>query len=122
MNIEVLRGIGLTEGESKVYLALLGLGQTTTGPIVKKAGVTTSKSYKILSRLEEKGLVSHVFKSKVKYFKAAPPPKVLDLIKKKQEELEQRRWEVEKKMPELLAYQNKWKKNKRQKCIMDWKD
>ena len=80
MDIEVLQRIGLTQGESKVYLALLKLGQTTTGPIVKRAGVTTSKSYKILARLEEKGLVSHVYKKKVKHFKAASPEKVLDLI------------------------------------------
>jgi len=105
MNIDVLRKIGLTEGESKVYLALLGLGQTTTGPIVKRAGVTTSKSYKILDRLEVKGLVSYVYKNKIKYFKAASPQKVLDLIKKQEEELEKRKWEIEKAMPELLAYQ-----------------
>jgi len=31
--------IGLTEGESKVYLALTELGSSTVGPIVKKSGV-----------------------------------------------------------------------------------
>ncbi len=107
MDLTLLRKIGLTEGESKVYIALLGLGQTTTGPIVKKAGVTTSKSYKILARLEEKGLASHVYKNKVKHFKAASPQKVLDLIKKQQEELEQKKWEIEKTMPELLSYQKR---------------
>src|SRR3989339_400776 len=105
MDLKTLQRVGLTEGESKVYLALLRLGQTTTGPIVKKSGVTTSKSYKILARLEEKGLASHVFKSKVKYFKAASPEKVLDLITKQYEELELKKKEVERIMPELVAYQ-----------------
>ncbi len=105
MNIDLLQRIGLTTGESKVYLALLKLGQTTTGPIVKKSGVTTSKSYKILARLEEKGLVSHVFKNKVMYFKAASPEKVLDLITMQYNELESKKREVERILPEMLAYQ-----------------
>jgi DNA-binding MarR family transcriptional regulator len=105
MNKDILKRIGLTEGESKVYLALLKLGQTTTGPIVKKSGVTTSKSYKILDRLEEKGLASYVYKNKIKHFKAASPTKVLDLITKQYEDLEKKKKEVEKIIPELLAYQ-----------------
>lgn len=105
MNVEVLRSIGLTDGESKVYLALLRLGQTTTGPIVRKSGVTTSKSYKILSRLEEKGLVSHVYKNKIRHFKAASPEKVLDLITQQYKELEKKKKEVEQVIPELLAFQ-----------------
>lgn len=105
MQVEDLRKLGLTEGESKVYLSLLRLGQTTTGPIVKRAGVTTSKSYKILARLEEKGLVSHVYKSKVKYFKSAPPEKILDIIIKKQTVLEETKIEAKKIIKELNNYQ-----------------
>ncbi len=105
MDPKTLQRIGLTPGESKVYLALLKLGQSTTGPIVKKSGVTTSKSYKILHRLEEKGLVSHVNKNKVKHFKASTPSKVLDLVTKQYEDLEKRKKEVEKLIPELVAYQ-----------------
>jgi len=105
MDIETLQRIGLTPGESKVYLALLHLGQTTTGPIVKKSGVTTSKSYKILARLEQKGLASYVYKNKVKYFKAASPEKILDLLIKQTEELDKRKSEVEKLIPQLIAYQ-----------------
>ena len=107
MEIKLLREIGLTEGESKVYLALIGLGQTTTGPIVKKAGVSTSKSYKILSRLEEKGLSSHVYKNKIKYFRAAPPEKILEIAKEQTLEAERRKKEIEKLIPELLSFQKK---------------
>jgi sugar-specific transcriptional regulator TrmB len=107
VNISILRKIGLTKGESKVYLALLGLGQTTTGPIVKKAGVTTSKSYKILARLEEKGLASHIYKNKIKHFKAASPTKVLDLINKDFEEIKEKKEEVQELIPRLLEYQKK---------------
>ncbi len=105
MDPKTLQKIGLTQGESKVFIALLRVGQTTTGPIVKKSGVTTSKVYKILSRLEEKGLASHVYKNKVKHFKAAPPERVLDLITEQFNELEKRKEEVEKIIPQMIAYQ-----------------
>ena len=105
MDAKILEDIGLTKGESKVYLALLLLGQTTTGPIVKKSGVTTSKSYKILDRLEEKGLVSHVYKNKVKHFKSAPPDKILALVNKQYLDVEKRKKEVERIIPELIKYQ-----------------
>lgn len=107
MSTKLLREIGLTEGESRVYLALLGLGQTTTGPIVKKAGISTSKSYKILARLEEKGLAGHVFKNKIKHFKAAPPEKVLEIAEEQAEEMEQRKKEIKKLIPEMISYQKK---------------
>ncbi len=102
---EILRKIGLTEGEAKVYLALLGLGQSSTGPIVRKSGVTTSKSYKILDRLEQKGLASHVYKKKIKHFTAANPHQVLELVKRKEEELQEQKQEVEQLLPDLIKYQ-----------------
>ena len=51
MNSKLLEEAGLTEGESKVYLALLELGTTKTGPLIKKARVSSSKVYKILDRV-----------------------------------------------------------------------
>ena len=36
---ELLREIGLSNWETRVYIALLELGSTTTGPLVKKCGV-----------------------------------------------------------------------------------
>jgi sugar-specific transcriptional regulator TrmB len=50
MDPKMLEEIGLTEGESKVYLALLKLGATKTGPLIKEADVSSSKVYKILER------------------------------------------------------------------------
>ena len=49
-----LEEIGLTEGENKVYLALLKLGSSTIGRIIKEAQVSNSKIYDILDRLNKK--------------------------------------------------------------------
>ena len=56
--------VGLTDGESKVYLALSQLGSSTVGPIVKKSGIAYSNIYDVLDRLTKKGIVSFVIKSK----------------------------------------------------------
>ena len=50
---ESLREIGLTEGEIRVYLALLELGDSATGAITKKQGFG-SKVYEVLDRLKTK--------------------------------------------------------------------
>ena len=78
MDIKLLLEAGLTEGEVKVYLALLEIGETTTGPLIKKAKVSASKCYDILERLIQKGLVSSSVKANMKYFSAADPKRILD--------------------------------------------
>ena len=40
MEISALREAGLTDGETKIYLALLELGTSTTGPIIEKSKVS----------------------------------------------------------------------------------
>mgnify|MGYP001584581154 FL=1 len=44
----LLKEIGLTAYESKVYLALLDIGKATSGEILKKAELRTGKIYEIL--------------------------------------------------------------------------
>ena len=101
MDIELLRNVGLTESEIKVYLALLELGSTTKGPIVDKSGVASSKVYELLEKLIQKGLVSTVVKSGVKYFESAQPSRLLDYIKEKESKLKQQEQELQRMIPEL---------------------
>jgi sugar-specific transcriptional regulator TrmB len=103
MDTRLLEAIGLTEGETKVYMALLELGTTTTGPVVKKSGVSASKVYEILNKLAEKGLVSHIIKAKTKYFRAADPERIVDYLDEKERSIAQKRKEVEKIIPQLKA-------------------
>lgn len=87
-HIPDLINLGLTEGEAKVYVALLQTGSSTVGPIVKASSVASSNIYEILERLIEKGIVSFVIKSKTKYFQAAPPTNIGDYINKRKAELD----------------------------------
>lgn len=97
--------IGLTEGESKVYLALSELGSSTVGPIVKKSKVAYSNIYDILNRLIEKGIVSFIIKNKTKYFQAASPSNLIQYLDKKQEEITQEKEALRKILPELEKLQ-----------------
>ncbi len=101
MDQKLLESIGLTEGEVKVYFALVKLGLTKTGPLSKEASVSSSKVYKILDRLEKKGLVGHVLKGEVKYFKLADPKMIINYIEEKEKDLDAKKKEIEKILPQI---------------------
>jgi sugar-specific transcriptional regulator TrmB len=92
--LEIFEELGFSKWESKVYLALIELGPSTTGPIVKKSEVPQSKIYEILGKLMEKGLVSYVIKKGMKHFQAADPKALLDIE-------DRRRKKIEEALPEL---------------------
>ncbi|VVC02756.1 HTH-type sugar sensing transcriptional regulator TrmBL1 [Candidatus Burarchaeum australiense] len=107
MDLKLLEEIGLTPGEVKVYLALLKLGPSKTGPLCAAAGVSSSKIYKILDRLHAKGLAGHVIIGKAKHFAAMQPRCVLDYMDEKQARLAKDRKAVEGMVGELERMQEK---------------
>ncbi|MBU0536396.1 MAG: hypothetical protein KKE20_05485 [Nanoarchaeota archaeon] len=101
MRAEILEEIGLTKSEIRVYLSLIELGSSSTGKIVDKAGVASSKIYEILDRLVQKGLVSTIVKSGVKYFESAPPSRIIDYFQEKEKDLKSKESELRALLPEL---------------------
>ena len=83
MDTSLLKEIGLTEGEIKVYTALFKLGPSTTGPLVKESKVHSSKVYPILDRLIEKGLVSFIKEGNKTIYTANPPTTIISYLDKK---------------------------------------
>jgi len=112
MDIAALQGIGLTESEIKVYLALLRLGQTTAGKIVEESKVTRSKIYDILERLKNKGLVSHIIKESTRYFSAASPNNLINYLDEKERKIHEDKESINKILPELLEQQKAAQKGK----------
>ena len=106
MNSEVLKEIGLTDSESKVYLALLELGDSTRIDLVKKSKIAGSKIYEVLEKLQEKGLASVYLKNKIKHFKPTNPNQILSFLESKKEKI----INIEKKakliLPQLLLSYN----------------
>ncbi|MDP7198479.1 MAG: helix-turn-helix domain-containing protein [Candidatus Woesearchaeota archaeon] len=105
MDTTLLQHADLTEGESKVYLSLLELGASTTGPIVDRSGVARSIIYQILERLMEKGLASFITKDKTKYYQAAAPTKLLEYMDQRASTLADHRKKVADVIPQLLLKQ-----------------
>lgn len=101
MREDILEEIGLTKSEIKVYMALLELGSSATGKIVDKSKASSSKIYEILDKLMQKGLVSFIVKSGVKYFEAAPPERIMDYMKEKEERFDKQKEEMKRLLPEL---------------------
>lgn len=81
--LSALEKFGLSEKQSRVYLACLELGSAPAYDISIKADVPRTLTYDILERLIELTLVSFVYEGKKKYFRAAPPSKFHQILKEK---------------------------------------
>jgi len=105
MDKSVLEDLGLTRSESSVYLAMLELGKASAGKIVSHAGISSSKIYEILDKLQKKGLVSYIIESGVKYFEASEPERIFDLIEEKEKEIQSQREKINELVPYLKERQ-----------------
>lgn len=86
MDTATLENLGLTHNEALTYTALMEIGETTTGAIVKKTGLHRVLIYDALESLIKKGLASYVIKENIKYFQAADPQRLLDFVQEKEEQ------------------------------------
>lgn len=102
---ETLIQLGLTEGEARVYLALLTSGTSTITPLVEKAKVSSSKIYFILDKLMDKGFVHMIKRDNTKYFTSTDPRRLIDYLDEKKEYLEQQKRNVKTILPLLYAQQ-----------------
>jgi sugar-specific transcriptional regulator TrmB len=103
MDTKKLEKFGLTGGESKVYLALLRIGKSTIGDIIKEANVSNSKVYDILDRLNKKGLIGVVTENNRKSFEAKSPEMLKDNLQEQEKELEDRKKELKEVLPSLKS-------------------
>jgi len=87
MELEILKELGLSNNESKVYQVLVEFGQVSAGEITSKTDVSHSKIYNILDSLIQKGLVK-IIPEKTKKFIPSDPSQFLELIEKKEKTLE----------------------------------
>ncbi|NJR71727.1 MAG: TrmB family transcriptional regulator, partial [Gammaproteobacteria bacterium] len=76
--IDQLMALGLTEYESKVYLALLGEHPATGYQIGKAAGIPRSMVYEALGRLEARGAVLKTVEEKAALYRPVSPETLLD--------------------------------------------
>ena len=63
------------------------IGSTSVGAIIDEAQVSNSKVYVILEKLIKKGIASYIVKGKTKYFQASSPNHLIEILNKKQDNL-----------------------------------
>ena len=97
----ILKDVGFSSKDIRVYLATLELGEAMIADIARRADVSRTTCYKILEELVEKHLISFYVKRKKRYFLAEDPQKLIDLLKQHTETLEEA-------LPSLRAAHRKW--------------
>jgi HTH-type transcriptional regulator, sugar sensing transcriptional regulator len=118
---KILEEIGLTKNEIKIYVALLELGSTTSGAIIKKTGIHTSKVYDGLERLADKGLVTHVIIANAKQFNAVNPDRLLDFLDDKKKKIQEQEKAISKILPELKFHQTLGRDETQAEIFKGWK-
>src|SRR3989338_3576159 len=96
---KILENLGLTALEAKVYLTLLDLGPSLAGVITRKSGIHRRTVYDALERLIQKGLIGYIIRNNRRYFEAADPERLRELMKEKEDA-------ITKILPELKAKYN----------------
>jgi sugar-specific transcriptional regulator TrmB len=110
--IQALTKLGLTVLQAKVYLTLAKSGKTTIKIISQASKIDRSDVYRIVSKLQEKGLVEKIITTP-NTFKAVPIHDGLPmLLRRKAEEYN----EIEAKAKELLQ---KYEKNNEEKPLQE---
>ena len=103
MDENILKEIGLTDNETKVYLALLKLKKGTKTNIVREAKVLSSKVYEILDRLIRKGFVAYFVENGVKTFVPVHPNNVEFLFEEKIHDLEKQKITLDKYLKKFFS-------------------
>jgi sugar-specific transcriptional regulator TrmB len=96
MNLETLKNAGLTNNEALVYRALLELGPSLAGQISRKTGLHRRTVYDTTEMLIKKGLIGYILKNNRRLFEAASPERFLDILKEKENSINDM-------LPEMLS-------------------
>ena len=85
MNKEILKQAGLNMQEIEVYLALVKHGSIAVSKISQITALHRSNLYDTLEKLQNKGLVSHIIKSNIKYYQATKPSRLISYFEERLE-------------------------------------
>ena len=82
--LKKLEKIGLSTGESKIYLALLRCGSVPVRKLKEETNLHRTTIYDFLEKLLNKGLITFVKRGKINYYNATNPEKLIDMLAEKQ--------------------------------------
>ncbi len=83
--VSQLQQLNLSLNEAKIYEALLEIGQTSAGEIIKKTGLHRSVVYETLDKLITRKMVIKIDKQKIAYYQVTDPSRILQNIKSQED-------------------------------------
>lgn len=107
-----LTGLGFSDKEASVYLALLELGPSTTAEISSAAKINRTTGYDILESLVAEGLVNRIGETKIQKFVAENPDKVIVFLENKIKQSQDKLKQAYDLLPELFSVYNEKEKPK----------
>jgi len=102
MDLTKLKNIGLSEGQIKLYKALMELGNSPINKIHEKTGMERRNIYDILNKLIEKGLVIYTDENKRKTYNISHPKKIISYLEEKKDEITNTEEEIKEMIPEMV--------------------
>jgi len=101
-----LQLLGLTEGETGVYLSVLKSGPRPVQEIAKDAGFSRVTVYAAIESLAKMGLMTSVEKGKKQVFAAEPPERIVSLAENKMNSIKNTIQEIKGNIDELKLVQS----------------
>ena len=102
---KLLKTLGFTESEGKIYLTSLEMGPASVQDIAKKARVSRVTTYAVIESLTTRGLMSSVEKGKKKLFVAESPDRLVSFVHGRVREMEATLREIESSLQDLKLLQ-----------------
>lgn len=87
MELQELNILGLSQGEIKVYSAILHLGTSSINNIHEKTGMERRAIYDIINKLLEKGFITYTIERKKRTYQCTPINKLKEEAEKRIHEL-----------------------------------
>src|SRR3989344_9675244 len=101
MQAKDLELLGLNHNESVVYLAMMDLGKTSAGKIIKHTGFHRNIVYDNLNKLIDRGLLTFIDEENIRMFQLAPPESILDMLDEKSKGIEKQKQLTQQLLPEI---------------------
>ena len=107
--ISDLQSLNFSPNEARVYAAILEIGRTSAGAVIKKTGLHRSVVYETLDKLIGRKLVFKLTKGNITYFQPTDPQRILQNIRNKKdlalELIPDLNKLVDQKLPEITIYE-----------------
>ncbi len=101
----LLKTLGFTDSEARIYLISLEMGPASVQDIARKAKVSRVTTYAVIESLTERGLMSSIQKGKKTHYSAESPERLVSFVQNRMQEMESTLKEVESGISDLRLLQ-----------------